>query len=101
MLLNVSNYCTARYSTVNFCYRTYENVTSEWIADAINNEEEINQELVARVRHMMGPIASFRAAAAITALPKTRSGKIIRKSIATLARSKQVKVGERISQIPG
>lgn len=62
------------------------------LLDTTKNEEEINQELIARVRNMIGPIASFRLAAAITALPKTRSGKIIRKSIATLARSKQVKV---------
>jgi len=58
----------------------------------MKNEEEINHELVTRVRSMIGPIASFRIAAAITALPKTRSGKIIRKSIAMLARSKQIKV---------
>ncbi|EFN78203.1 Acyl-CoA synthetase short-chain family member 3, mitochondrial [Harpegnathos saltator] len=45
---------------------------------------------------MMGPIASFRVAAAITALPRTRSGKIIRKSIASLARSKQVKISSTI-----
>ncbi|XP_020286313.1 acyl-CoA synthetase short-chain family member 3, mitochondrial isoform X2 [Pseudomyrmex gracilis] len=64
--------------------------------DAINNEEEINQELVSRVRNLIGPIASFRCAAATTALPKTRSGKIIRKSIATLARSKQVKIPSTI-----
>lgn len=67
-------------------------VTSKYFTDAASNEEEINQELVAQVRHMMGPIASFRTAAAITALPRTRSGKIIRKSIALLARSRQVKV---------
>lgn len=47
---------------------------------------------MSRVRNMMGPIASFKLAGAVTALPKTRSGKIIRKSIATLARSKPVKV---------
>lgn len=64
--------------------------------DAISNEEEINQELVTRVRSMMGPIASFRVAAAVTALPKTRSGKIIRKSIATLARSKLFKIPSTI-----
>lgn len=46
----------------------------------------------------MGPIASFRVAAAITALPRTRSGKIIRKSIALLARSKQVKVGNKYDE---
>ncbi|KYM77791.1 Acyl-CoA synthetase short-chain family member 3, mitochondrial [Atta colombica] len=64
--------------------------------DATSNEEEINQELIARVRKMLGPIASFRTVAAITALPRTRSGKIIRKAIATLARSKQVKISSTI-----
>lgn len=64
--------------------------------DAISNEEEINQELVARVRSMIGPIASFRVAAAVTALPKTRSGKLIRKSVATLARSKPFKIPSTI-----
>ncbi|XP_014469725.1 PREDICTED: acyl-CoA synthetase short-chain family member 3, mitochondrial isoform X2 [Dinoponera quadriceps] len=64
--------------------------------DATSKEEQINQELVAQVRHMMGPIASFRVAAAITMLPRTRSGKIIRKSIALLARSKQVKIPSTI-----
>lgn len=60
--------------------------------EATKNEEEINEELVQRVRSLIGPIASFKTAAAVTALPRTRSGKIIRKSIATLARSKLVKV---------
>jgi acyl-coenzyme A synthetase/AMP-(fatty) acid ligase len=61
-------------------------------SDPMKDEKKINEELVMRVRSMMGPITSFRAAAAITALPKTRSGKIIRKSITTLAQSKQIKV---------
>lgn len=81
----VHHYCTISLISRLENYKVF-------FLDAINNEEKINQELVARVRHMMGPIASFRVAAAVTALPKTRSGKIIRKSIATLARSKLFKV---------
>lgn len=61
-------------------------------ADSQKNEEEINQELVASVRRLIGPIAAFKVAAAVKALPSTRSGKICRKSIANLARSKIVKV---------
>ncbi|XP_076669967.1 acyl-CoA synthetase short-chain family member 3, mitochondrial [Andrena cerasifolii] len=64
--------------------------------EATKNEEEINEELVQRVRSLIGPIASFKTAAAVTALPRTRSGKIIRKSIATLARSKLVKISSTI-----
>ena len=44
------------------------------------------------VRELIGPIASFRIAAAVRGLPRTRSGKTARKSIAELARNKFVKV---------
>ncbi|XP_076648307.1 acyl-CoA synthetase short-chain family member 3, mitochondrial [Halictus rubicundus] len=64
--------------------------------DSTKNEEQINEELVAAVRRSIGPIASFRTAAPVRALPKTRSGKTIRKSIAMLARSKLVKISSTI-----
>ncbi|XP_076290784.1 acyl-CoA synthetase short-chain family member 3, mitochondrial [Lasioglossum baleicum] len=64
--------------------------------DARKNEEQINEELVAAMRSSIGPIASFRTAAAVPALPKTRSGKIIRKSVAMLAQSKLVKISSTI-----
>lgn len=44
------------------------------------------------VRDLIGPIAAFKLAAPIRALPRTRSGKIARKSMANLARNKFVKV---------
>lgn len=44
------------------------------------------------VRDLIGPIAAFRLATPVSALPRTRSGKIARKSIADLARNKLVKV---------
>lgn len=62
------------------------------IADDSKNEIEVNQELIARVRQLIGPIAAFRLAGAVDALPRTRSGKVCRKSIADLARSLPVKV---------
>lgn len=61
-------------------------------AETTKNEEEINDELVQRVRSSIGSIASFKIAGAVRALPRTRSGKIVRKSIASLARSKLVEV---------
>ena len=44
------------------------------------------------VRELIGPIAAFRVAAAVTGLPHTRSGKTAWKSIADLARNRFVKV---------
>ena len=42
-------------------------------------------ELVARVREKIGPVASFRRACIIEALPKTRSGKILRGTMRKIA----------------
>ena len=56
------------------------------------SEEEINKEAVQLVRELVGPVAAFRLVSSIEALPKTRSGKIARKSIADLARNKKVTV---------
>lgn len=44
------------------------------------------------MRELIGPIAAFRLAVAVTGLPRTRSGKTCRKSIADLAKNKLVKV---------
>ncbi len=38
----------------------------------------IVQELIQRVREQIGPVASFKIAAVVDRLPKTRSGKILR-----------------------
>ena len=42
------------------------------------------------VRELIGPVAAFRLVAAVHALPRTRSGKMARKSISDLARGKKV-----------
>ncbi|MGI8613592.1 MAG: acetate--CoA ligase [Nocardioidaceae bacterium] len=42
-------------------------------------------ELVAAVRDQVGPVAAFRSVAVVPALPKTRSGKILRKSMRQIA----------------
>jgi propionyl-CoA synthetase len=46
---------------------------------------EIVPELIALVRQKIGPIASFKAAAVVQRLPKTRSGKILRGTIKKIA----------------
>ncbi|XP_012277149.1 acyl-CoA synthetase short-chain family member 3, mitochondrial [Orussus abietinus] len=60
------------------------------------HELEINQELISRVRELIGPIASFKVAAAVKGLPRTRSGKTCRKSISDLARSRVVRIPSTI-----
>ncbi|CAK1593667.1 unnamed protein product [Parnassius mnemosyne] len=55
-------------------------------------ESTVTQELIALVRHLIGPIAAFRKAVAVPALPRTRSGKALRGAIAKLARSQLVKL---------
>ena len=44
------------------------------------------------MRELVGPVAAFKLVGMVPALPKTRSGKTARKSIADLARAKKVMV---------
>ncbi|GAA4882760.1 propionyl-CoA synthetase [Saccharopolyspora cebuensis] len=46
---------------------------------------ELRAELVAAVRAQIGPVAAFRDVAVVDGLPKTRSGKILRKSMREIA----------------
>ena len=46
---------------------------------------DIERELVARVRDEVGPVAAFKTAIVVTALPKTRSGKILRRTMRSIA----------------
>ncbi|XP_026332135.1 acyl-CoA synthetase short-chain family member 3, mitochondrial [Hyposmocoma kahamanoa] len=55
-------------------------------------ESTVTQELIALVRHLIGPIAAFRKAVAVPAIPRTRSGKALRGAISKLARSQLVKL---------
>jgi propionyl-CoA synthetase len=49
------------------------------------NPETLREELVALVRRDIGPVAAFRDVSVVDALPKTRSGKILRKSMRGIA----------------
>ena len=54
-------------------------------AGVTQNRDIIRAELIALVRQKIGPIASFKAAAVVKRLPKTRSGKILRGTIKKIA----------------
>ena len=59
-------------------------------------EKPLAKELVSLVRERIGPVAAFKHCAVVEALPRTRSGKTPRGSIATLARGEKVKISPTI-----
>jgi propionyl-CoA synthetase len=54
-------------------------------AGVTKKQDSIGSELIILVRQKIGPIASFKAAAVVKRLPKTRSGKILRGTIKKIA----------------
>jgi propionyl-CoA synthetase len=52
------------------------------------DHEQLKEELVQLVRNDLGPVASFKKVAVVTKLPKTRSGKILRSTMAAIANGK-------------
>ncbi|XP_042142425.1 acyl-CoA synthetase short-chain family member 3, mitochondrial [Ixodes scapularis] len=60
--------------------------------DVSRSLDEIRGQISELVRIDVGPVAAFRLATCVPALPKTHSGKIPRKTIADLARGKPVKI---------
>ena len=66
----------------------YRLINFVFVADCELSEDDINIELRKLVRELIGPIAACHLTASTKALPRTRSGKIARKSIAELARNK-------------
>ena len=54
-----------------------------------STEETIEKELIRMVRKSVGPVASFKQAYVVNKLPKTRSGKILRKIIRFIADEKE------------
>jgi propionyl-CoA synthetase len=55
-------------------------------------EDEIRDELVRQVRQEIGPVAAFKLVAVVQRLPKTRSGKILRGTMKSIADGKEYKV---------
>ncbi|GAA1862234.1 propionyl-CoA synthetase [Paeniglutamicibacter psychrophenolicus] len=63
-------------------------------------EEQLRGELVSMVRAHIGPVADFREVRIVAALPKTRSGKILRKTMRQIADGKPYTVPSTIED-PG
>ena len=63
------------------------------LKDGVNiGHEQLEEELVALIREKIGAVANFKRAAVVARLPKTRSGKILRKTLRHLALQKTVPV---------
>lgn len=56
-------------------------------AGVTRNHEDIVGELVQLVRDQVGPVSNFKQAVVVTRLPKTRSGKVLRKTMRAIADS--------------
>jgi propionyl-CoA synthetase len=65
-------------------------------AGAEVEEPRLRDELVRAVREQVGPVASFREVAVVPALPKTRSGKILRGTMRGIADGDDVTVPSTI-----
>ena len=63
------------------------------------HDDEIKAELVKRVREHIGPVAAFKSVAVVSKLPKTRSGKILRATMRSIADSAQWNMPATIEDI--
>ena len=61
-------------------------------AGTARDHQEIVTECVQLVREQIGPVAAFRQAVVVDRLPKTRSGKILRGTMASIADGKEFAV---------
>lgn len=64
------------------------------------DEQTLSEELIEAVRRDIGAVAAFRDVAVVAALPKTRSGKVLRKSMRAIADGRQEHVPATIED-PG
>ena len=65
-------------------------------AGVAREEGEIKKELVRLVRSQIGPIACYKDTAVVRRLPKTRSGKILRATMRSIANGKEYRVPSTI-----
>ena len=56
------------------------------------DDADVVKEVIQRVRDLIGPVAAFKTATVVKRLPKTRSGKILRGTMRSIADQKEYKV---------
>jgi len=62
------------------------------VSDVEKLQEKVVKEVIATVRENIGPVASFKDVILVPRLPKTRSGKIARNTLAAIAAGQPYKV---------
>ena len=62
------------------------------------DEKQIEKEVVALVREQIGAVASLKNVMVVNRLPKTRSGKILRKLIRTMLDGKEFQIQSTIDR---
>jgi acyl-coenzyme A synthetase/AMP-(fatty) acid ligase len=65
-------------------------------ANAMIDHSELQREVVHIVREQVGPVASFKRVIVTDHLPKTRSGKILRRTIRAMAQGEAIQVPSTI-----
>ncbi len=65
-------------------------------SDALIAEEVLQQEIIQSVRNTIGPVASLKKVLIVKRLPKTRSGKILRKTMRKIADGKPYRIPSTI-----
>jgi len=65
-------------------------------AGAERDPAELESELIQRIRSEIGPVASFKRAVVVERLPKTRSGKILRRTMRDIADGREYSVPSTI-----
>lgn len=63
------------------------------------NHESIQKEIIQDVRHEIGAVASFKDVLVVNRLPKTRSGKILRKLLRNIADEQQYNIPSTIDDV--
>ena len=66
---------------------------------ALVDPEALRKEIVALVRKEVGPVAALNEVVIVPGLPKTRSGKVLRKTMRGIADGKQVDVPSTIEDV--
>jgi propionyl-CoA synthetase len=65
-------------------------------AGVTTDHDQVEKELIGLVRSEIGPVAAFKDVSVVAALPKTRSGKILRKTMREIADGKEAVVPSTI-----
>jgi propionyl-CoA synthetase len=68
-------------------------------SDQASDEKVIQEEIIQDVRQEIGAVASFRDVLVVTRLPKTRSGKILRKLLRNIADEQQYNIPSTIDDV--